>query len=138
MILSKTRSTRKTSNVRSKNNEKNSKIVREQITSIDFHKKFIEKVQFQWKTLKKAFTDLNSAKSGAIMPSELKYYLTHWGFYLTDSQFQALFNRLDYDQDGKVSYEDFQNSVGKEISPPEFLYFRQDLRHQKPLRCGYK
>ena len=72
------------------------------------------------------------------MPSELKYYLNHWGFYLTDDQFHILFHKLDFDKDGKISYEDFQNSVGNEITPTEFLYFRQDLRQQKPIRCSYK
>lgn len=94
-------------------------------------------MQFQWKTLKKAFTDLNSGKSGSIMPTELKYYLNHWGFYLSDEQFHLLLQKLDVDKDGKISYEDFQNSVGNEISPTEFLYFRQDLRQQKPIRCAY-
>lgn len=64
--------------------------------------------------------------------------MAHWGYYLDDDQFQILFNKLDYDKDGKISYEDFQNSVGNEISPPEFLYFRQDLRRQKPVKCKYK
>ena len=119
-------------------NEKNTKVVRDKMTEANFLKKFVEKVQFQWKTLKKAFTDLNTAKSGAIMPTELRNYMKHWGYYLNDDQFQLLFNKLDYDKDGKISYEDFQNSVGNEISPPEFLYFRQDLRPQKPLKCAYR
>lgn len=65
-------------------------------------------------------------KTGAIIQDELKYYLTHWGFKFNEDTFQKLWQILDVDQDGKISYEDFQNSVGKEISPPEFLYFRQD------------
>jgi len=64
--------------------------------------------------------------------------LKHWGYYLNEEQFDTLFKKLDYDKDGKVSYEDFQNSVGNEISPPEFLYFRQDLRPQKPIRWSYR
>lgn len=112
-------------------NEKNIKIVRDKMTQNDFLKKFIEKVQFQWKTLKKAFTDLNSARSGAILPKELNNFMKHWGFYLNEEQFQILFNQLDVDKDGKISYLDFQNSVGNEISPPEFLYFKQQFVPQK-------
>lgn len=33
---------------------------------------------------------------------------------------------FDVDGDGKISYNDFQSSVGKEIYPSETLYFRQD------------
>lgn len=57
---------------------------------------------------------------------ELEYYLMHWGFKTTPELVDNLFKVLDVDNDGKISYVDFQNSVGKEISPPEFLYFRQD------------
>ena len=53
-------------------------------------------------------------------------YLHHWGLYLTDDQFKMLFDKFDHDKDGKISYEDFQNTVGMEINPMEFLYFRQD------------
>ncbi len=44
----------------------------------------IEKIKFQWKTLKKAFSDLNQSKNGAIKPEELQMYLHHWGLYLTE------------------------------------------------------
>jgi len=74
--------------------------------------------------LKKAFWDLNIAKSGKIQKEELAYYLTHWGFKFSEDSLNKLFCSIDVDGDGKISYEDFQNSVGKEISPPEFLYFR--------------
>ena len=39
----------------------------------------INKFRYQWKTLKKAFIDLNKEKTGSIMPQELKKYLKHWG-----------------------------------------------------------
>jgi len=76
--------------------------------------------------LKKAFSDLNLNKSGVIGPNEVQYYLDHWGFKLTKPQFNQLFKTLDKDGDGAISYEDFQKSVGNEISPPEHLYFRQE------------
>lgn len=70
------------------------------------------------------------------MPLELLNYLHHWGIYLTTEQFQKLFNKFDADGDGKISYEDFQNTVGNEINPPEFLYFRQDTKRiAKPIAC---
>lgn len=57
----------------------------------------MEKIQFQWKTLRKAFMDLNSEKSGAIMPQELRFYFKHWGLNLSEDQFQYLFNKFDAD-----------------------------------------
>ena len=108
---------------------------RQSMTGDNFHKQFFDKVQFQWKTLKKAFSDFNMGKTGAIVQEELRYYLRHWGFKTDEDTFQSLFRLLDVDGDGKISYEDFQNSVGNEISPPEFLYFRQDNAKNQYCKC---
>jgi Ca2+-binding EF-hand superfamily protein len=102
----------------------NKKVMEEAIQQMNIEQTVLEKIKFQWKTLKKAFSDLNQEKSGAIKPNELKSYLHRKGLYLTDEQFQKVFNRFDCDGDGKISYEDFQNTAGSEINPTEFLYFR--------------
>ena len=49
----------------------NYKIMKEQLEEIYIESTVIEKIKFQWKTLKKAFIDLNQEKSGAIKPREL-------------------------------------------------------------------
>ena len=51
---------------------------------MELEKTIVGKIQFLWKTLKKAFIDLNKGKSGSIVPQELKNYLKHWGMELTD------------------------------------------------------
>lgn len=61
---------------------------------------------------------------GDISHDELLFYLNHWGIKLTDEQFITLYNKFDLDRDGKINYEDFKNSVGKEIHPMEQFYFR--------------
>ena len=68
--------------------------------------------------------DLNLEKSGFILPDELKFYFHHWGLSLTESQFQYIFDKFDMDKDGRISYKDFQLTVGCEIHPAEGLYFR--------------
>ena len=103
-----------------------SSIVTKQIGDMDIYQTVLEKIKFQWKTLKKAFIDLNQDKSGAIVKSELRHYLNHWGLTLNEQQFGQLFDRFDSDKDGKISYKDFQLTVGSEIAPAESLYFRQD------------
>jgi len=37
-----------------------------------------------------------------------------------------MFRKFDADGDGKISYKDFQQTIGSEIHPGEGLYFRQD------------
>ena len=52
--------------------------------------------------------DLNTKKSGAIEPEELKFYFHHWGLGgISNEQFKALFDKFDADKDGKISYKDF-------------------------------
>lgn len=48
----------------------------------------IEKIRVQWKTISKAFKDMNKdISTEGISPPELKFYLDHWGIRLTDKQF---------------------------------------------------
>ena len=89
--------------------------------------RILEKMKFQWKTLRKAFMDLNIEKTGSISKRELKFFLKFWGMdSITETEFQYIFDRFDLDKDGVISYKDFQVSIGSEMFPAEGLYFRQD------------
>ena len=57
------------------------------MTNDELEKIILEKIKFQWKTLRKAFMDLNLEKTGSISPAELKFYFQHWGLTLNNSQF---------------------------------------------------
>lgn len=96
----------------------------------DIKQKILEKIQFQWKTLRKAFIDLNIEKSGKISKREFKYYLEHWGMdhLISETDFERVFNDFDVDGDGLISYKDFQMSIGCHMFPEEGLYFRQDKK----------
>lgn len=107
------------------------KLVSDKIMNSNLMKRILDKISTQWKTLKKAFSDLNAGKNGWISPNDLKKYLVNWGFNITEEQFQEFYNFLDYDKDGHITYDDFKKSVGSVISPVEFLYFRQDMPPQK-------
>lgn len=86
-----------------------------------------DKIREQWKTIKKSFTDLTKDSNGTIDIEELRGYFNKWGIHMTEETFQKIYEELDWDKDGKVSYSDFQKTVGREIHPGESLYFRQDL-----------
>lgn len=47
-------------------------------------KTIIDKIKTQWKTIRKAFIDLNKEKSGFIEAPELKFYFQHWGLTLNE------------------------------------------------------
>ena len=58
-----------------------------------------------------------------------------WGLPITEEQFKEVYDFIDHDKDGKITYEDLQQSVGKFISPEECLYFRQDIPPAKLKTC---
>tara|TARA_B110000285_G_C15094194_1_gene600915 strand:- start:277 stop:561 length:285 start_codon:yes stop_codon:yes gene_type:complete len=51
--------------------------------------KVIGKIIIQWKTIRKAFSDINKdpGETGYISKNELKFYMDHWGFKLTEREF---------------------------------------------------
>ena len=118
-------------------NGENMKLVSDKIMNSNLMKRILDKISTQWKTLKKAFSDLNQGKNGWISEVDLKRYLVNWGFNITDEQFREFYEFLDYDKDGHITYEDFKKSVGSVISPIEFLYFRQDMPPQKLVTCKH-
>jgi Ca2+-binding EF-hand superfamily protein len=60
-----------------------------------------------WKTVGKAFKDLNLEKTGKISQNELKFFLNFWGIEITEKQFKGVFAKFDLDGDGFISYKDF-------------------------------
>ena len=89
-------------------------------------KTIIGKITSQWKTIRKAFYDMNkdTSESGIISKPELKFYFNHWGLKMSEKQFDKIYDMFDADKDGKISYNDFHKSIGSEIHPGETLYFR--------------
>ena len=114
----------------SKTNGEFRKKVSDKITQSNLIIQILEKISTQWKTIKKAFSDLSQERNGWICESDLNRYLKNWGFVITSDQFKEIYDFLDYDHDGHISYTDFKNRVGSTISPVESLYFRQDLPHK--------
>ena len=58
--------------------------------------------------MRKAFMKLNWQNNGYISKEELTFYLNHWGMQFTEEEFDQLFSTYDVDQDGQISYKDFQ------------------------------
>ena len=85
--------------------------------------KVMEKMKFTWSRIRKAFANLDLDKSGFISKENLQLYFSSWG--LTKEQFDWLYDKFDRDKDGKISYNDFTQTIGSELFPAEELYFRQ-------------
>ena len=83
----------------------------------------MEKMKFTWKRIRKAFYSLDHDKNGYISKENMQLYFSSWG--LTPEQFDWLYDKFDQDKDGKISYNDFTQTIGSELFPAETLYFRQ-------------
>ena len=86
--------------------------------------KVVMKIYEQWKTMRKAFIELDHSKQGVIIADDLKFYLTHWGIVVNPDKFMELFNFFDEDKDGVISYKDFQKTVGEQMQPNQGKYWR--------------
>ena len=86
--------------------------------------RFIEKLRSQYKTLSRAFTDMNKSKTGSISYEEFTDLLKAWGFDANEELMREIFNWLDSDKDNKISYEDLRSTAGLEVRPMEQLFFR--------------
>ena len=60
---------------------------------------------------------MNKGKEGFIDYAKLESMIRNWGFQATEDNIMELFDWLDYDNDGRISYEDLRSTAGKEISP---------------------
>ena len=47
----------------------------------------VNKIYYQWKTMRKAFMALDRSREGAIVPADLHFYLKHWGVAATEDKF---------------------------------------------------
>ena len=75
------------------------------------------KMKMQWKTLKQGFKSLNKGQKGNVDRDDLTKMLERWGIQLSTDKVEELFKYLDLDKDGRISYKDFQNTIGMEITP---------------------
>ena len=52
-------------------------------------------------------------------------------FVTSEQEVDELFDWLDNDKDGKLSYEDLRETIGQDIAPKGIAYFRQNVSQSK-------
>ena len=85
---------------------------------------FLQKVRLQFKTLKKAFTELDRKKQGFITMENFEEIIESWGFEAKKEAIESVFVWLDVDKDKRISFTDLKASLGLEILPQETFFFR--------------
>ncbi len=67
------------------------------ISSKNLRAKFTEKLFSQFKTMKKAFSEINKSRTGYIEYPDFHDIVISWGFDASEELIQDLFNWLDCD-----------------------------------------
>ena len=79
--------------------------------------KFLQdKLRTQTESVRTAFRILDYDQTGSIAASELRRVLDNYCYVMNDEEFMKLMNILDADHDGAISYEEFMDKIGREIS----------------------
>jgi Ca2+-binding EF-hand superfamily protein len=91
---------------------------------VNLKDRVIEKLFNQFKSLQKAFVEMNKSKSGFITPEEFEDLIKGWGFEAPTYLIREVFDWIDFDRDGKITFEDLRATVGQDLAPKEALYFR--------------
>ena len=84
---------------------------------IELKNRFLDRVKLQYKTIKKAFLDMDRHRESAITLKTFKEILESWSFVARETDIKLLFQWLDVDQDEKITMADFKKRLGFEITP---------------------
>ncbi len=117
--------------------EKGQTKIREIISNENLKEKVIDKLHNQFKSLQKAFVEMNKSKNGFITFDEFAELIRSWSFVAPDEQIKEVFDWLDHNKDQKITFEDLRATAGQDLAPKEQLYFRQDNKPGKTVSCKY-
>ena len=87
-----------------------------------------EKIGAQWKSIRQAYREMLGQSSGNISRDRLRQNFQNWAIEMAEDQLEPIFQFMDVDKDGQISFLDFLHSVGKVSFHKEDLYFRQDKK----------
>lgn len=102
-----------------------------------FKEKLLSKFKTQYKSLRKAFYELDRYHRGFVTFEQFHEIVQSWGFASEKAVIKEGFDWLDYDKDQKISFLDLKHTIGLELMPQEQFFFRQDIPRQKNLTCKY-
>jgi len=84
----------------------------------------IQRTFSQHVTLKGVYDEWRLPAESFVSFARFLELMQFWGFVATEEQVRDLYNWLDKDKDGQVSFEDMRETIGLDVSPKEAVYFR--------------
>jgi len=76
-----------------------------------------QKLAQQTDSVRVAFRMFDSDLSGSVSKAELKRILDNYCYKMSDEEFDKVVLEIDVNTDGKISYNEFMNSLGQSIIP---------------------
>ena len=94
------------------------------MTRKNLREKLIQKNFSTHGSLKRVFDEWRVPSENSIKLDRFMELMHHWGFKASEDEIRDLFNWLDKDQDGELSFLDLRETIGLDVSPKEAVYFR--------------
>ena len=107
------------------------------ITKGSLKERLIQRTFSQHNTIKSVFDEWREAGKNAVSLERFTELLKGWGFVASEDQIRELFDWVDYDKDGGISFEDIKETVGLDVAPREAVYFRQNIKNSKSQPCQF-
>ena len=108
------------------------------MTRNNLKERLIARTFGQHASLKGVFDEWRLPSDNYVQFDRFLELMRNWGFVASEDQIRDLFNWLDKDQDGKLSFEDMRETIGLDVSPKEAVYFRQNVQNSKSQPCAYQ
>jgi len=107
------------------------------ITKTNLKEKLIERTFSVHKSLKSLFDEWRTPQENYVSFARFHDLIGFWGFVASAEQIREVFEWLDSDKDGKLSFEDVRETIGLDVAPKEGNYFRQNVVNSKSQPCNY-
>mgnify|MGYP001161581389 CR=1 FL=1 len=101
------------------------------MTRSNLKEKLIQRTFSQSATLKSVFDEWRLPAENYVQYERFAELMTFWGFIAPETEVRNLYNWLDQDKDGQLSFEDLRETIGLDVSPQEGVYFRQNIKNSK-------
>lgn len=88
-----------------------------------------------------AFRVFDRDNKGYISSSELIHVMSNLGEKLTDEEMDEMIKEADFDDDGKINYDDFcRKMLGgdvKDVKPTSMIMYHSDVLYQRVFPCYF-
>ena len=107
------------------------------MTRSNLKEKLIQRTFSQSATLKSVFDEWRLPAENYVQYERFAELMNFWGFIAPETEVRNLYNWLDQDKDGQLSFEDLRETIGLDVSPQEGVYFRQNIKNSKSQPCHF-